>query len=279
MEASSTPTRYNQAGVMPPYRLDRRFIALMLVAMATGRRRDLSDDARRILRASPIPPRLEAPERIPAEGPIIAIANHYERPGLWNVWGTLLISHALASRRRGQAPCWVMADDWPGFRLAGIPLPATLVRWTYRRLAACYGFVQLPLRPPDVAGRARAVRVAARLLASGDPAATLGYFPEGDVSEALIEARPGSGSALLLLSRREVPLVPMGVYERDGALTVSVGEPFRLAVPDGLPRERRDDTARRRIMLAIGRLLPPHLWGFYAEDLSRQGDLPPDASA
>ena len=251
----------------------------MLVALATGRRRDLADDARRILRASPIPPRLETPERIPAEGPIIVVANHYERPGLWNVWGTVLISQAVASRRRGQAPCWVMADDWPGFRLAGIPLPATLVRWTYRRLARCYGFVQLPLRPPEVAGRARALRAAARLLVSGTAPAALGYFPEGDVSEALVEARPGSGSALLLLSRREVPLVPMGVYEGEGALTLTIGEPFRLAIPDGLPRERQDDAARRRVMLAIGRLLPPSLWGFYTEDLTRPDGRSAEISA
>lgn len=264
----------------PQYQLDRWFILAMLGALATGQRRDLTGEARRILRRSPRPPRVEYPERIPTQGPVIVVANHYERPGLWNVWGTMLISLAVAEQRQGRSPCWVMADDWPGFRLAGIPFPAAVVRWTYRRLARCYGFVQLPVHPLAVAGRARALRTAARRLApeAGMPTA-LGYFPEGDVSEALIQARPGSGSALLLLSRREVPLVPMGLHEREGALTLIVGEPFRLAVPDGLPRERQDDAARRRVMLAIGRLLPPPLWGFYAEDLARYDGRSAEISA
>ncbi|MBI2910905.1 MAG: hypothetical protein HYY05_02095 [Chloroflexi bacterium] len=263
----------------PHYRLARPFIATMLVALASGQRRDLARDARRILRHSSVPPCIEGPERIPAEGPIIVVANHYERPGLWNVWGTMLISATVAGRRQERAPSWVMADDWPGFRLAGIPFPAALVRWTYRRLARCYGFVQLPLRPAEVAGRARALRAAARLLVSRDAPPSLGYFPEGDVSEALIEARPGSGTALLVLSRREVPLIPVAVHERQGRLTLTVGEPFRLAVPEGLPRELQDEAARRHVMLAIGRMLPPALWGFYAEDLSHYDGPPAHASA
>ncbi|MGB6895420.1 MAG: hypothetical protein WBF37_05720, partial [Dehalococcoidia bacterium] len=79
----------------------------------------------------------------------------------------------------------------------------------------------------------------------------------------LIEAMPGSGLALLALSRGRLPIVPVGLWEDDATLTVRFGEPFTLEA-GATSREEQDRQARERVMVAIGRLLPERYWGFYA---------------
>lgn len=251
----------------PRYRLPASFVAEAVVSLLLGRCRDIVVDAARLL--APVEPRLRAlgEAYIPKTGPLVVVANHYERAGMWMIWGMFLLSRTLGQRRPGLPLHWVMTSEWRRFRLLGLlPVPSPLFRWPFRRLAAMYDFVVLPAVEERVLGRAVALRSALAKL-QGD--ATLGLYPEGDTSFELREARPGSGAFLLLASQRGVPLLPVGVYEEDGVLTVAFGQPFSLEVGSGRERAEQDQLAREQAMTAIARLLPAHLWGFYQESAER----------
>jgi hypothetical protein len=114
-----------------------------------------------------------------------------------------------------------------------------------------------------------AVRAAAAALRTD----SVGVFPEGYTSYRLIEARPGSGTLVALLSRGRVPVLPAGVFEEGEQMVVRFGAPF---LPEAGNRENRDaaDAAlRRRMMVAIGALLPEELRGVYAGVIASQSAI------
>ena len=63
-----------------------------LLYIVIGRRRSLARDAFYALRDAPRPPLVRGEDRIPASGPFVVCANHYERPGLWMAWQAVLVS-------------------------------------------------------------------------------------------------------------------------------------------------------------------------------------------
>ena len=63
--------------------------------------------------------------------------------------------------------------------------------------------------------------------------------------------------------------MPTGIWEEDGTLMVSFGEPFALYVAKEGQRQDRDRRAREQVMVAVGRLLPPAYWGYYSEAIQR----------
>jgi len=102
----------------------------------------------------------------------------------------------------------------------------------------------------------------------------LGIAPEGTRSDthALIEAKPG---VAFLADKFDGVIIPVGITGTENSLkkmftfqrpklTVSVGEPFRLAHVD---RKDREASLRRNtdeIMCRIAVLLPPRYRGFYS---------------
>jgi len=120
-------------------------------------------------------------------------------------------------------------------------------------------------------GRAAAlVRLAA--LARGGPSQapeSIGLMPEALGKGRLIEALPGSGAFLKSLSDRGIPILPVGLFERQGVLSAVFGEPFRLEVNAGGDARETDGAAREQVMVAVGRLLPEEYWGFYADSIRR----------
>lgn len=229
--------------------------------MLAGRRRDLAADAAALLWPYRSRLRVVGSEHIPRDGPCALVGNHYERPGLWMAWGTLLVSDAVAATRAGSFPTgrmrWVMTSEWSDYRVGGLPAPMGPMRWLFRRLAATYGFVVLPRAAERTSGRAVAFR---RIIASAD---VIGFYPEGDTSYALKEPHPATGHFFGLLARRGVPLLPVAVFEADGRLVAAFGPPLVMDVADGRDREARDRTARDRVMTALARLMPPALRGPY----------------
>jgi hypothetical protein len=85
----------------------------------------------------------------------------------------------------------------------------------------------------------------------------------------LVQPPPGSGAFLASIAGHAVPLQPVGVWEEDdGTLVIRFGEPFLLDLSAGLPRAERDRAASDRVMMAIGRLLPPQYRGVYADAIA-----------
>jgi 1-acyl-sn-glycerol-3-phosphate acyltransferase len=251
------------------YRLPVAYLAVMLVSVLTGRRRSFSADGRWLLGRLRVPPRIAGNEHVPARGPFVVVANHYQRRGLWVSWSGYLISTAVAPHRL-ESPelCWGMAGEWRG-RLAGpIPWPAPFLRWLFGRVAATYGHIVVPAADFMMTGRAHAARAMLRALRPSQPGTEpvpLGLFPEGRNSPDHSLQRPPSsiGRLLLHLCRGDIPVLPTAVREVEGALTVTFGRPVSLE-PFQAADSEAADAALDEVMLAIARLLPPSMHGAYA---------------
>ena len=97
----------------------------------------------------------------------------------------------------------------------------------------------------------------------------MGLTPEAAGSGRLVEPPRGSGLFLAFLTRRGFPLLPVAAWEEGETLVISFGSPFRLSVPEELPREEQDGLAREQVMVGIGRLLPGEYWGAYEAVIER----------
>jgi 1-acyl-sn-glycerol-3-phosphate acyltransferase len=248
---------------MPRYRLPRRMMPGFAASFLALRPRSLSRDARAAVASLRPPLEVVGEEYIPAKGPCLVACNHYSPLWFPSWWLALSISAAVASRRApgaAQEIHWVMAGAWTypdsPWR-SRLLTPAT--RWAFRRVAQLYGFVTMPPMPPhpsEVEARAMAVRQALRLARRLAPVGgMLGLSPEGQaVREAhLAETPPGVGEFIALLVRAGLPVLPVGVLEREGRLRLSFGPAFEPEIP--ARRQDRDRDVARQVMAAIGREL------------------------
>lgn len=249
-------------------RLEAPFLAELAWAMARGRPRSLAEDVRRALRRLDRPLRVEGTEHVPPRSPFMLVANHYQAPGLWIGWVAAAITAVVAESRDPAARelHWLVTSEWRWFEVGGRWVPNPLTAVLFPRACRVWGLIPTPPRPADVAGRARSLRAILSYLSESRRAGHLpepvALFPEGRATVALAEARPGSGAFLCRIVRRGVPLLPAGAFQEQDTLVIRFGPPFSLT--DAPPGESADHAARRQVMSAIGRLLPPALWGAYA---------------
>jgi 1-acyl-sn-glycerol-3-phosphate acyltransferase len=251
------------------YPLPKSLMLRFAFSVILGRRRELGRDVKVALARARPRPRVVDEQYIPESGPFVFVANHYERPGVKVWWGGMLATSAIYDRRSpeaGRTLYWLMTSEWYNFRLGGIiPVPVWLLRWLFRRIANAYNLVIVPRSPERVAGRAASMRAILDVVSGrGQP---IGMYPEGIGEDVLREAMPGTGAFLHSLSKRGVPILPAGVYEEDGVLTLRFGPPFQIEVPEDAPKRERDDLARRYLMSRIGALLPRQMWGPYTLDI------------
>jgi len=272
MTEGTSDTLMNRRQPSPPpqrYGLPLTYLLAMLVSVLTGRRRSFSADGRWLLGRLPIPPRVVGDEHVPARGPFVVVANHYQRRGLWVAWGGYLISMAIAPRRvEWPEVRWAMAGEWRDRLVGPIPWPAPFLRWLFGRIAATYGHIAVPAADFMSGGRAQAVRAMLRVLrpppGRGEPS-PLGLLPEGRNSPDGSLQRPdhGVGRLLLHLCQGDIPVLPAAICEVEGALTVTFGPPVS---PEGFRTASHESTAAAldEVMLAVARLLPPSMHGAYA---------------
>ncbi|MGA9348209.1 MAG: hypothetical protein WBW48_05305 [Anaerolineae bacterium] len=224
----------------------------------------------RVLRPQPA---VENADLIPPESPFVVVTNHYCRQGLGVWWSVLLIGQALARWRPELGEMrWVMTNQWTYQDPIRSRLVTPLTRWLFHRIARSYGFVPMPPMPPNpshVEERAQAVRRALSLVQGG---AIIGLAPEGreGSDSSLIDPPVGAGRFLLLLAKAGLPMLPVGVAEKNGTLTASFGEPFTLRAQPGLEKRQQDRRVCETVMVAIGKLLPPELWGVYREQIDAE---------
>jgi hypothetical protein len=260
----------------PPYKNVPRVIARLVYHLLTGAPASLSAMAAGLLDGMTPPPRTLCPEWIPPVDPFVLIFNHYESARVAAWWGPLLMARTVTLQRRAM-PCElrpVMTREWwypPGSFGRAVKQPLT--RLLFARLAGVYGLVLVPpvLRGESTRGEGVAgVRQALALTRGANPQ-LVALAPEGHTGPrgTLKAPPPGAGQFLLWLSRGTLPLLPAGWFEDEQArLTIRFGEPFQLDVSRSRDREATDCAAAARAMTAIGRLLPSHLWGAYADQLS-----------
>jgi hypothetical protein len=252
------------------YQFPTPLLARIALSVARARRRSLGADSAGGLRgASPMPLALGT-DHLPRDGPFVVVGNHYQRPHMWAGWGAMVVNAAV--RETGARPRdlhWLMTAELLEFSLGPVRVPRPWIRSVFERFARVYGFGLVSARETGQVGGSGALRLAARCLAAGEP---VGVLPEGTASEELCEARPGVGAFLAWLTRDGTPLVPVGIAEREGALTATFGPPFALPRVGGDKRER-DRLLREVVMVAIARLLPSELWGYYRDAVARQATV------
>ncbi|MCG3141566.1 MAG: hypothetical protein HDKAJFGB_02861 [Anaerolineae bacterium] len=228
----------------------------------------LAARARQIL--DPVPQILDA-ENIPAATPFILVFNHYATPRLAAWWGPLTAFDVIHARRAHEprALQFVMAQEWIYASRAGRALKQPFTRRLFARLARVYGLITVaPVadggyqRGQAVVGVRRAVALTRR-----EPPALLALAPEGQAGPdaTLCEPPPGAGIFLLMLTRGKIPLLPLGIYEQNNALTLRFGEPFDLADDAASTRAARDRAAATRVMQTLAALVPPELRALYAK--------------
>jgi len=254
--------------VRPMYRIPLTHLVAFGTRLLLGRRRSFTRDAESIMRANlRYPRRVEGLGNAATDRTCIVVMNHYSRAGLRPYHCAMAVTAAMASVRAGKPEMrWVFTSEYLGLHIGPVPIPLWLIRWTFRRVALVYDFIVLARREELVMGRAAALRRITKLLAL----APIGLTPEGLLASGVLVRPPaGSGAFLASIAGRAAPLQPVGVWEEDdGTLVIRFGEPFLLELPAGLPRAERDRAASDRVMVAIGRLLPPAYRGVYADAIA-----------
>ncbi len=240
----------------PTFPAAPRCLPALALATLLLRRRSFARDARAALDDLPAPLRVRGAEHIPVRGPCLLLCNHYTRPGLGAWWLVLSITATVAAHRAADADPemhWVMTSAWT---FPGHPwrqrLLTPLTRWAFRRVARVYDFVPMPPMPPDpreVEARARAVRQTLRLArVAARQGGLLGLAPEGQDLGQLGPLPPGAGSFIALLVDAGLPLLPVGVDERDQRLSLSFGPLWTPNVPPR--RADRDALVAQQVITA-----------------------------
>jgi 1-acyl-sn-glycerol-3-phosphate acyltransferase len=267
---SSGPAPGARGVALPGYSFSLAFAPRFLPPLLLGKRASFAGHGEWLLARVGLPPVVEGEEKIPSEGPFVVVVNHYQRKGRWVGWNSYLISVVVARRRPGTEVHWVMNDGFARRARGAIPWPRWFLRWLFRRIGRMYGHVTVPADVASTRGRARAAREMIELVsprAPGKTGAILGIFPEARNSPSgLAEPPPGVGGLVRVLARRGVPFLPAGVYEEEGISHLAFGDPIDIG-PQAVADAAEGESAIRSLMVAIGRLLPPEMWGAYAAEI------------
>ena len=255
--------RRNAQSLQPTYRIPLFRLVQVVFYMARGRPRSLGADFRFLIGNLPIAPYIEGTENVPASGPVLVVANHYERKGLWMGWSGMLVSRAIFEHS-GRRLRWIAIAEWTDYRIGPIRVPPRLTRNLFNRFYAVFGFIAME---PEAAGarrRAEGVRRAIQAAKQGD---VIGIFPEGNIgsSPAMIPAQAGSGSFIRALHDRGTAILPVGISELGKRAQIQIGNPMAMNSLLGSPRDTRDRITADAVMRTVAQLVPPDVRGYYSD--------------
>ena len=250
------------AACYPSYKLNLLDLAKILLSVLTGKGRDYSSDARKLIKGITPPSVYIGLNNLPAGGPFLVTLNHYSRSGFMVFWAAAALSSVLP-----QPPIWLMTNAWTN-RTKGLDQMRTwLTRKLFARLARIYGFVATPPMPPVVeesADRAVSIRKLDRRLRD-QPSPILCLAPEGmDFPDGILGFPPdGTGKFILNMLKDLKRILPVGVYEEDGKLNLNFGPVYEL---DAYLSQVKDDRGiTLQVMTKIAALLPARLRGQFLE--------------
>jgi 1-acyl-sn-glycerol-3-phosphate acyltransferase len=243
-------------------------IELSFSVMTGIPRRNLAADSRRMLDLHTPRPTLTGAENLPRTGAFMVVANHYQRKGLWIGWVGALIAESIHTIRPAPTPIRIVVTDVQMIKLAGKVREFPTSRWFMGRVAKFWGMIRMPAGRSEMAKSARA-RALENILAHLDAGEPVLYFPEGTRGNAkgLVPALPNTGNFMRNAAQR-AQIVPVAFWE-EGAngeqLRGHVGAPIQITGTD-------DSAIREQVMVTIGKMLPRHLWGHYADKISNTSD-------
>jgi hypothetical protein len=191
----------------------------------------------------------------------LAVVNHNHRPWFLAWWMPLTITAVM-----GREIHWIMTSTWRTVAGSSNPWLVRLSTILLRRAARMYGFTSMPPMPPrpaEAQARASAVRRVLRHIDSSQET-IVGLAPEGRDNPAgvLIPPPAGVGRFACQLARRNLRLLPTGMFEADGRLCLQIGAPLDLPKIEGSPA-RRDQRMSDLLMQAIARCVPERMRGPY----------------
>lgn len=255
----------------PSYRPSLLNALRAIAYIVIGRPRSLAHDTSLLMWDLPITPIVRGLDNVPEEGPLVIVANHYERPGLWMAWPAVFVGNCVLSRT-GRDTHWIAIEEWESFQIAGMRISRKITRTVFQRAFSTWGMLAMPRPDTSAAARAKSMRAATQEIRAGH---IIGLMPEGSVGPTpeLLEAREGVGAFLHLMAAAGARILPVGIYEENERMVAHFGEPYTLSVPRNVEKSERDRWVREHVMYSIRDLLPEPLWGHYRTDRREQAGV------
>ncbi len=251
----------------PSYDLPLPMILKAIWAAIFKQQRNIWQDTTTLVKQQSISPLIVDMENLPAKGPFVLIPNHYERKdAVWVGWSAIAMSAEIARTRSRSAVSnlhWVMTDTWADCYIGPFHVSPKYLGWVLKGFGNVYGIIRMPAHdlPNHDFQRPRSASALHEIFNALDRDECIAVHPEAGGFETLIQPPRGAGRVLACFDRRHVPVVPVGVFEKDGHMTIRFGAPLAAGTFLGLSDVDAADIA----MLAICALVPERTRGVYAE--------------